>query len=75
MKCVLAILGIFVLALLVPADAAQTRTTFGVSVTVTYNCAMDTSKLTAAQRKVVEDYCRKKSEPAQKPAPARQGTK
>lgn len=50
-----------VVALSAAADAAQTRATFGVSVTVTYNCAMDTSKLTAAQRKVVEDYCRKQN--------------
>jgi hypothetical protein len=47
-----------VAALTAAADAAQTRGTLGVSVTVTYNCAMDMSKLTAAQRKVVEDYCR-----------------
>ncbi len=47
-----------VAALTAAADAAQTRATFGVSVTVTYNCAMDVSKLTAEQRKVVEDYCR-----------------
>lgn len=47
-----------VAALTAAADAAQTRGTLGVSVTVTYNCAMDMSKLTAEQRKVVEDYCR-----------------
>ena len=57
-------------ALSVTAEAAQTRATFGVSVTVTYNCAMDTSKLTAEQRKVVEDYCRKQS---QQPAPQQGG--
>jgi hypothetical protein len=43
------------------ADAAQTRTTLGVSTTVVYNCAMDMSKLTPAQRKVVEVYCGKQS--------------
>jgi hypothetical protein len=37
-------------------------------VTVTYNGAMDMSKLTAEQRKVVEDYCRKQSaQPAPQP--------
>ena len=61
MKCILGILGIVALALIMPADAAQTRATFGVSVTVTYNCAMDTSKLTPEQRKVVEDYCRQQN--------------
>ena len=50
-----------VAALAAPADAAQKRTTLGVSVTVTYNCAMDMSKLTAEQRRVVEDYCRKQN--------------
>lgn len=55
-----------VVALSAAADAAQTRGTLGVSVTVTYNCAMDMSKLTTEQRKVVEDYCRKHSaQPAQ----------
>ncbi len=50
------------------ADAAQTRSAFGVSVAVTYNCAMDMSKLTAEQRKVVEDYCRKQNaQPAPQP--------
>lgn len=52
------------------ADAAHTRANLGVSVTVTYNCAMDMSKLTAAQRKVVEDYCRKQSA---QPAPQQSG--
>jgi hypothetical protein len=52
------------------AEAAQTRATFGVSVTVTYNCALDMSKLTAEQRKVVEDYCRKQ---APQPAPQQGG--
>lgn len=51
-----------VVAFSVAAEAAQTRAAFGVSVTVTYNCAMDTSKLTAEQRKAVEDYCRKQSQ-------------
>jgi hypothetical protein len=59
-----------VVALSAAADAAQTRATFGVSVTVTYNCAMDMSKLTPAQRKVVEDYCRKQSA---QPAPQQGG--
>ena len=59
-----------VVVLSAAADAAQTRVTFGVSVTVTYNCAMDMSKLTAEQRKVVEDYCRKQSP---QPAPQQSG--
>ena len=46
-------------------SAAATRASVGVSATVVYNCAMDMSKLTAAQRKVVEDYCRKQNAPAQ----------
>ncbi len=54
-----------VVVLSAAADAAQTRGTLGVSVTVTYNCAMDTSKLTAEQRKVVEDYCRQQRAPRQ----------
>ncbi len=57
-----------VAALGAAANAAQTRTTIGVSVTVTYNCAMDMSKLTAEQRRVVEDYCRKqRAQPAPQP--------
>jgi len=59
-----------VAALGAAADAAQTRTTFGASATVTYNCAMDISKLTPEQRKVVEDYCRKQGV---QPAPQQGG--
>lgn len=64
------LLGVIVsvAALGAAADAAQTRTTLSVSVTVTYNCAMDMSKLTVEQRKVVEDFCRKQSaQPAPQP--------
>lgn len=50
----------FAAAVVGSADAAQTRASFTVGVTVTYNCAMDMSKLTAEQRKVVDDYCRQK---------------
>ena len=50
----------FVAAVVGSAEAAQTRASFTVSATVTYNCAMDMSKLTAEQRKVVDDYCRQK---------------
>jgi hypothetical protein len=58
----------FVAALSAAADAGETRTMLGVSVTVTYNCAMDLSKLTAEQRKVVEDYCLKqRAQPAPQP--------
>jgi hypothetical protein len=54
-----------------PSTAATRSTAFGVSATVVYNCAMDMSKLTDAQRKVVEDYCRKQSGSGQQPAPAK----
>jgi hypothetical protein len=56
------LLGVIALvtAVVGSANATQTRTSFGVSATVAYNCAMDMSKLTAAQRKVVDDYCRQK---------------
>ena len=68
---VIRLLGAFAsVVALSAADAAQTRATFGVSVTVTYNCAMDMSKLTPEQRKVVEDYCRKQSA---QPAPQQGG--
>ena len=66
LMCAFASLAAFSVA----ADAAQTRANLGVSVTVAYNCAMDMSKLTAAQRKVVEDYCRKQSA---QPAPQQSG--
>ena len=55
----------FVAAVTGSADAAQTRASFTVGATVTYNCAMDVSKLTTEQRKVVDDYCRQKRAAAQ----------
>lgn len=65
----------FVVALAGSAGAAQTQTSFGVSVTVVYNCAMDISKLTAAQRKVVEDYCRSQNNTQQAKPATQQGGK
>lgn len=59
------ILGALALLAAATAGAAETKATFGVSVTVVYNCAMDTSKLAAEQRKVVEAECRKQNGKAQ----------
>lgn len=65
----------FTVAFTGSAGAAQTQTSFGVSVTVVYNCAMDMSKLTAEQRKVVEDYCRSQNNTQQAKPATQQGGK
>ena len=52
-------------------QAGQKRTTFGVSATVVYDCAMDTKALSPEAPKVVEASCAKQ----RSPTPQRAATK
>jgi hypothetical protein len=60
------VLGVvtFLFVLAGSVEAGQKRASFGVSVTVVYNCAMDTKALSPEARKVVEASCAKQSYPA-----------
>lgn len=54
---------VFLIVLAGTAQAGQTRASFGVSVTVVYNCAMDTKALSPEARRVVEASCAKQKSP------------
>jgi hypothetical protein len=56
-----------------PTLAAEKKASFGVSVTIVYNCAMDTKSLSPEARKILAASCAKQGNAASQQSTTRSG--